>query len=322
MTTIMALLAAMTTAPSCPAQTGEPVAITSTVLPVYALGGDYHPENSWPAPGEARIGFVRYAWGLLLRSDDPRFTDFDLSPGPIHSRSSGCWFQWENRWGKHGVEAIDTPHIGESGYNDGYTPVQPTNPPVIPGYRFVMADKAYSPDHAWIGLWNADGDQTRSQVIAFTDRRHTTLATLPFRLGGLATLPSPDTPALGMTIVGEGKARDTVPYFQLLAPTGVRVDLPAVDRPALAVEIERTVVMPQRARPIDAYDRNYALTGVGTVVGRYQLATTRQPPAGRKRWFDDPADMPMIFDGGCTQVNVEYDLTTRKVVAVLCNGLA
>ncbi len=80
--------------------------------------------------------------------------------------------------------------------------------------------------------------------------------------------------------------------------------------------------MPQRARPIDAYDRNYALTGVGTVVGRYQLATTRQPPAGRKRWFDDPADMPMIFDGGCTQVNVEYDLTTRKVVAVSCNGLA
>ncbi|MDR6790729.1 hypothetical protein J2Y58_004112 [Sphingomonas sp. BE138] len=41
MTTIMALLAAMTTAPSCPAPTGEPVAITSTVLPVYALGGDY-----------------------------------------------------------------------------------------------------------------------------------------------------------------------------------------------------------------------------------------------------------------------------------------
>lgn len=322
MTAIMALLAALTASPSCPAPEGEPVAITSTVLPVQYMGGDYRPGNGWPTPGEARVGLVRYEWGLLLRSDDARFADFDLAPGSVHSRSSGCWFQWENRWGKRGVEAIGTPHIGKSGYNDGYTPEQPMNPPVIPGYRFVMADKAYSPDHAWIGLWNADSEQTRSRVIAFTDRRHTTLATLPFRLGGLATLPSPDTPALGMTIVGEGKAREAVQYFQLLAPTGVRVDLPTVDRSALAVEIERAVVMPERARPIDAYDRNYALTGVGTVVGRYQLASARRPPAGRRRWFDDPADIPMIFYGGCSQVNVEYNLATRRVVTVSCNGLA
>ena len=171
-------------------------------------------------------------------------------------------------------------------------------------------------------MWNSDNDQTRSQVVAFTDRRHTTLATLPFRLGGLATLPSPDTPALGMTIVGEGKAHGTVPYFQLLAPTGVRVDLPAVDRSALAAEIERVVVMPERAHAIDAYDRNYALTGVGTVVGRYQIASARQTPAGQRRWFDDPADIPIIFDGGCSQVNIEYDLTSRKVVTVSCNDLA
>ncbi|WP_242154433.1 hypothetical protein [Sphingomonas sp. BAUL-RG-20F-R05-02] len=257
----------------------------------------------------------------MLRSNDPRFTDFDFAPGSIHSRASGCWFEWENRWGKHGVEAIVTPHIGKSGYNAGYTPEQPKNLPTIPGYRFIMADKAYSADNAWIGLWNAADGTGRSQVIAFTDQRHTSLVTLPFRLGGLATLPSPDTPALGMTIVGEGKGRGPVPYFELLAPTGVRVTLPPVDRTALASEIERTVVMPVGAHPIGAYTKDYALTGVGTVVGRYDLPPTRRP-AAPGRWFDDPADIPKIFDGGCSVVNVEYDLTARKVLSVSCNGFA
>lgn len=80
--------------------------------------------------------------------------------------------------------------------------------------------------------------------------------------------------------------------------------------------------MPQSAGAINAYDRNYAMTGVGTVVGRYQLDPARRISAARRRWFDDPVDMPMIHDGGCTQVNIEYDLTTRKVVAASCNGLA
>ena len=225
MTAIMTLLTVMAAAPACTAPPGEPVAITATVLPVHLIGGTYSPGGGWPPPGEARIGLVRYEWGLLLQSDDPRFADFDLSPGPVHSRSSGCWFQWENRWGKRGVEAIASPHIGASGYTDGHTPEQPKTPPAIPGYRFVTADKAYSSDHAWIGLWNASDGTARSQVVAFTDQRHMSLATFPFRLGGLATLPSPDTPAVGMTIVGEGKQRGSVPYFQLLAPNGVRLAL-------------------------------------------------------------------------------------------------
>lgn len=221
MATIMTLLAAVAATPSCPAAVGEPVAITSTVLPVASMGGSYVPGNGWPPPGDARVGLVRYEWGLLLRSDDPRFADFDLSPGAIHSSSSGCWFQWENRWGKRGVETITAPHIGKGGYNDGYTPEQPTNPPAIPGYRFVMADKAYSPDYAWVGLWNASDGSARSQVIAFNDQRRKALATLPFRLGGLATLPSPDTPFLGITIIGEGKGGRPVPYFQLGWASGV-----------------------------------------------------------------------------------------------------
>lgn len=222
MTAITALLAAIAAPASCPAPIGEPVAITSTVLPVEALGGGYRAGNGWPAPGEARVGLVRYEWGFLLRSDDPRFADFDLSPGPIHSRSSGCWFQWENHWGKHGLEAIAAPHIGESSYRIGYTPEQPTNPPAIAGYSFVSAGRASSPDYTWVGLWNATDGSARSQLVAFNDQRRKTLATLPFRLGGLATLPSPDTSALGITLIGEGKDRGPVPYFRLLWMSGIR----------------------------------------------------------------------------------------------------
>ena len=84
------------TPPACPV-TDAPsnaVAITSTPLPVEALGGHYRTDTGWPAPGEGRIGQLRYGWGLMLQSDDPRFADFDQSPGPVHSRSSGCWITW------------------------------------------------------------------------------------------------------------------------------------------------------------------------------------------------------------------------------------
>lgn len=222
MTAIMALLATAVATPACPAPVGEPVAITSTMLPVEAIGGTRVAGNGWPPPGDARVGLVRYEWGLLLRSDDPRFVDFDLSPGPVHSRSSGCWFQWESHWGKQGIDAIAAPHIGESGYTVGYTPEQPANPPMIAGYRFVSAGKGFSPDYAWVGLWNADDGTARSQVIAFNDQRRKVLATLPFHLGGLSTLPSPDTPALGITIIGDGRADETVPWFQLQWRSGIR----------------------------------------------------------------------------------------------------
>lgn len=51
MTAIMALLATAVTTPACPAAVGEPVAITSTMLPVEAIGGTHAAGNGWPPPG-------------------------------------------------------------------------------------------------------------------------------------------------------------------------------------------------------------------------------------------------------------------------------
>src|SRR3546814_1626230 len=78
--------------------------------------------TGWPAPGEGRIGQLRYGWGLMLQSDDPRFADFDQSPGPVHSRSSGCWITWDRQYGKSGIVAVSNGRIGKSGYVEGYVP--------------------------------------------------------------------------------------------------------------------------------------------------------------------------------------------------------
>jgi hypothetical protein len=214
-------VAAATPACPVPAAPADAVAISAVKIPVEAAGGAYVADNGWPAPGEARIGLIRYQWGFTLESDDPRFTDFDLSPGPIHSRSSGCWFAWDYQWGKNGPDALTNSRIAGSGYKEGYVLDRPASTPVIAGYRLAAVDKAFSPDYAWVGLWVAeDGDQ-RTQVIAFKDDRQKMLATLPFRFGALATLPSPDTPALGMTMIGEGCSGQSVPYLQLLWMSGI-----------------------------------------------------------------------------------------------------
>jgi hypothetical protein len=124
-------------------------------------------------------------------------------------------------------------------------------------------------------------------------------------------------------------------------------------------EIERAVVLPAGAKPLDAYGRNYAWDGPGKVVATYlkpsqpldrrigcdvmlenfasrpctekEIAESAasearsiaaETRAGQRRWFSDPRNLPSISDGGCMQVNVEYDTATHRVLTVACNGEA
>ncbi|HEX6741320.1 MAG TPA: hypothetical protein VF079_05940, partial [Sphingomicrobium sp.] len=95
---------------------------------------------------------------------------------------------------------------------------------------------------------------------------------------------------------------------------------------ALMDEIERAVVLPNGANPLDAYGRNYAFTGAGTVVAVYLLPSgaNRRPsatqmPAGERRWYRDASDLPGLSDRGCMQVTVDYDIATHRVLGVACN---
>lgn len=187
MLSVIAFFAAAAT-PACPVPSAPAngVEISATKMSVQAAGGTYATGNGWPAPGDVRVGLIRYQWGFMLRSDDLRFVDFDLSPGPIHSRSSSCWFTWDYRWGENGVDTLTNGRIAGSGYTEGYVPDRPASTPVIVGYHFVAAGKAFSLDYAWVGLRVAEDGAQRTQVIAFKDQRQKTLATFPFRLGDVA----------------------------------------------------------------------------------------------------------------------------------------
>ena len=115
-------------------------------------------------------------------------------------------------------------------------------------------------------------------------------------------------------------------------------------------KIERTVVLPNGAKPLDAYGRNYAFSGPNTVVATYLIplstlddenckamehgslrpctktetqATHRlqftQTPAGQRRWFKNVRDLALVADGGCAQINFQYDMTTERVANVSCS---
>lgn len=123
--------------------------------------------------------------------------------------------------------------------------------------------------------------------------------------------------------------------------------------------IEGIVVLPQGAEPLASYGRNYALSGPDKVVATYLLPSpsidfsqeceviladfssrpctksaikaqvrldagrkAAETPAGKRRWHQSAKALPRINDGGCMQVNVEYEISTRRVITVSCNGQA
>lgn len=130
------------------------------------------------------------------------------------------------------------------------------------------------------------------------------------------------------------------------------------DRDSVMAEIERVIVLPKGAKPLAAYGRNYALSAQGTVVGTFLLPlpapvtdgcevlladfssrpctkaeiadvaadhahmALAQAPAGSRRWFDHRDALPHIFDGGCSQINVEYDIAKHRILRAVCNGVA
>ncbi|WP_307088424.1 hypothetical protein [Sphingomonas faeni] len=160
---------------------------------------------------------LRYSWALMLHSSDPRFTDFDLSPGAVHSRTSGCWFSWTSIQEKSGIVGTSNARIGNSGYVNDFVPARPAVTPNIVGYRFVAADgNVYRDGYTSVGVWNAEDLTERSLVVAFDGKRFLILATLPVRLGAISQLPDLHTQAYHLTLIGEGKRGQKVAWMRLV----------------------------------------------------------------------------------------------------------
>src|SRR3546814_1612312 len=57
----------------------------------------------------------------------------------------------------------------------GYVPPRPDRTPTIAGFRFVTAQKVSRKNYDWVGLWVAEGNDQRTQIIGFNDTAHTVL---------------------------------------------------------------------------------------------------------------------------------------------------
>ena len=115
-----------------------------------------------------------------------------------------------------------------------------------------------------------------------------------------------------------------LPLFVLAGCAGGSTDLAESSPEASAGEpetrfmdaIESTIELPAGAYDLDQYSRTY-MFGERKILAIY--TSSGQP--GRV-WVSRPADFPMVFDGGCSVVNVVYDLETRTFLRVACNGSA
>jgi hypothetical protein len=107
-------------------------------------------------------------------------------------------------------------------------------------------------------------------------------------------------------------------------PTGE----PWLPSPVDIQRVEAKVILPVGASPMNAYVRYYAGTtkeGRQIIRGVYLVVTVvkdmHQDARPGIRLVTE-RDIPEIEDGGCHQVNLEYDVATDAVTRIRCNGQA
>lgn len=90
-------------------------------------------------------------------------------------------------------------------------------------------------------------------------------------------------------------------------------------------EIESRVSLPSGARPLNEYARYYAYEH-GDVVAEYWAPWKDDPlkdpkalAAGQRRWVHDTRDFPVVFEGGCSVVNITFEPARSRVKNVSCN---
>ena len=101
----------------------------------------------------------------------------------------------------------------------------------------------------------------------------------------------------------------------------------APQAPALSLDairsVESLVKMPPGVRSIASYNRFYAIkveAGREMIWGTFLLTPLSPPPPTVH--IVRPEDMPAIQDGGCSVVNLLYDIREAKITSIFCNGLA
>ncbi|MEO5493350.1 MAG: hypothetical protein ABIR08_04905 [Sphingomonas sp.] len=150
--------------------------------------------------------------------------------------------------------------------------------------------------------------------------------------------------------LGERKAAEVKSYFIGLAVLCTAGSAPPKQplHTALMIKIESKMRLPAGSGTIDRFARAYKFASPTRVIALYfvpddgkgksfcseakkggskgEIALFCPPPDGMKvgerRWFSDNASLPVVFDGGCSYVDVEYDLKAETVIFSKCHGVA
>jgi hypothetical protein len=86
--------------------------------------------------------------------------------------------------------------------------------------------------------------------------------------------------------------------------------------PAVVHKLEARIVMPEGAKPIGVYTRYYEPGfdhGRRTVFGVLTEEGDKQIHIGHQ---------PMIMDGGCSVLDLTFDVATNRVTSINCHGVA
>jgi len=84
-------------------------------------------------------------------------------------------------------------------------------------------------------------------------------------------------------------------------------------------DVEARLTLPEGSKPLAVYARYYSgqiVLGHHMLVGEFVLGD--EEPGVR---VVNPGKAPKILDGGCSVVNLNYDVEKRKVVEIFCNGV-
>jgi hypothetical protein len=95
---------------------------------------------------------------------------------------------------------------------------------------------------------------------------------------------------------------------------------------AVMNQIEKAVVLPSGAKPIENYARYYAAGSANKVMVVYVIPPDEPQPyelrKGQRTWLTDYRLLPSINDGGCSVIEFSFDLQSSRVEHLLCNGEA
>lgn len=80
--------------------------------------------------------------------------------------------------------------------------------------------------------------------------------------------------------------------------------------------IERHLILPAGAMPLNSYTRNFYLANSDAVVGTFVCGKKA------RKWVSSKFAAPHVKDSGCDIVNVRFDLPSDRISAVYCNGEA